>query len=361
MTQEIHQHASRVKFIHGDEWTGLTALLSSETYRLSKVFVLVDENTKKHCLPRIHAHFPHPENLVVMTIPAGENHKSIQRSALLWQELSEQGADRNSLMINLGGGVICDMGGFVAATFKRGIRFINIPTTLLSQVDAAIGGKVGIDLESIKNQVGLFVHPLAIFVYPAFLETLDERELRSGFAEMIKMALISDGVLWQSFVKTGYPLALRDDKLIERVVLLKESITEADLFESGPRKALNYGHTAGHAIESWFLRPERERILHGEAVAAGMLIESWLSARLGGLSEKEFAEIDAFICDIFKPIKLSNKDLKGIMAGMVHDKKNRMGRSNFTLLEGIGHAITDNFPGDELIQESLEWYQNLAQ
>jgi 3-dehydroquinate synthase len=360
MPKELHEYTSRVRFIVDDDWSGLKTLLSSETYRLSKVFILLDENTLLHCLPEILPHLPHPENINLLHIPSGEENKSIHQCELLWQELSVKGADRNTLIINLGGGVICDIGGFVAATFKRGIRFINIPTTLLSQVDASIGGKVGIDLESIKNQVGLFVHPLAIYVAPSFLETLDPRERRSGFAEMVKIALISDTGLWDSLQKKGYPEALKEDKLINRVIQLKEIITEADLYESGPRKTLNYGHTAGHSIESWFLTHENGRVLHGEAVAAGMLIESWLSARLGGLSEKEFVDIDNFICDIFPLIRLEGKDLKGILSGMVHDKKNRMGRNNFTLLEGIGHAITDNFPGDDLIQESLEWYQQLS-
>jgi 3-dehydroquinate synthase len=279
---------------------------------------------------------------------------------VLWTALSEQGADRNALLINLGGGVICDLGGFVASTFKRGIRFLNIPTTLLSQVDAAIGGKVGIDLAVIKNQVGLFAHPLCIFVDPAFLETLDEREKRSGFAEMVKIALIADAGLWASFQESAYPDALKDHRLMAKVIDIKESITEADLYERGPRKTLNYGHTTGHAIESWFLNPGKTRVLHGEAVAAGMLIESWLSARLGGLSENEFAGIDQYLCDNFPHISMDDNDVKGILLAMSHDKKNRMGRLNFTLLEGIGHAITDNYPGEELIMEGLAWYRNLG-
>ncbi|MEI6574540.1 MAG: 3-dehydroquinate synthase family protein, partial [Bacteroidota bacterium] len=322
--------------------------------------ILVDNNTQKHCLPIVMGLMPHPENVSHMSIPAGEAYKSITSCERLWEELSEKGADRNSLLINLGGGVICDLGGFVASTFKRGIRFINIPTTLLSQVDAAIGGKVGVDLAVIKNQIGLFAHPLGIYINLSFLDTLDEREKRSGFAEMIKIALIADKALWEDFIRIGYPASLTDANLISRVINIKENITESDLYERGPRKTLNYGHTTGHALESWFLSPERERILHGEAVAAGMLIESWLSARLGGLSDHEFSEIDQFLCDIFPMIQLTDIDLKGIINGMVHDKKNRMGRNNFTLLEGIGHAITDNFPGPELIQESLEWYQKLG-
>ena len=236
--------------------------------QISKIFVIVDENTKMHCLPLLS--FEGMPDYQLISIQAGEHHKNITTCNEIWEKLISADADRQSIVLNLGGGVIGDMGGFCAATFKRGIRFLQIPTTLLSQVDASVGGKLGIDFKEVKNAVGLFQNPEAVIIQPNFLQTLSYRELRSGFAEVIKHALIEDENQWKKLQNTVDLKAIDFQELIHHSVLIKKLIVEEDPFELGIRKKLNFGHTIGHAIESFYLNSD-DPLLHGEAIAWGMV------------------------------------------------------------------------------------------
>ena len=246
----------------------------NEHYSGRKKIILLDENTRRHCLPLLET-----KNAELLEIESGEKNKHIQTCTQLWKTLIDLGADRHSLLINLGGGVICDIGGFVASTFKRGIDFIHIPTTLLAQADASVGGKTGVDFANLKNQVGVFSNPKAVFVFPQFLDTLDERQLRSGFAEIIKHALIRDKTLWHTIqsVDVNDRSGLTD--VISQSLQIKNDIVTDDPFEKGLRKILNFGHTIGHAVESVSLRQHKKQLLHGEAVAIGMICEAYLSDR----------------------------------------------------------------------------------
>lgn len=301
----------------------------------TEVFILVDNNTLDCCLPWLMEAIPSLRGSVVFQIPSGESFKTIDTCSKLWGELLNRGADRNSLLINLGGGVIGDMGGFVATTFKRGMPFINIPTTLLSQVDATIGGKLGVDFNDVKNAVGLFSNPQAVFIHPPFLHTLPDDELLSGFAEMIKHALISSPEQWNEIKKVN-PFKVGDwGSLIERSLLVKKKIVEHDPFEKGARKALNFGHTIGHAFESGALHAGI-KLLHGHAVAMGIIVETHLSVKSLGLPQKQLNEICKFILKYYREYFDSGISEINWKEWIKHDKKNADGRLNFTLLKAIG-------------------------
>jgi 3-dehydroquinate synthase len=314
----------------------------------SRVFLFMDENTKKYCLPLLQENIPGVvKNAVPVTVMPGEQNKTPETCMYLWEQLTIRHADRNALVINLSGGVLSDMGGFVAATYKRGICFINIPTTLLSMVDASAGGKVGIDFRGYKNQVGLFVDPGAVFIYPPFLNTLPEREVKSGLAEMMKHGLIAEEEYFSEVANL-----LKNDKLsaafqplIQRSVAIKQAIVSKDAKEEGLRKVLNFGHTAGHAIETWsFAR--QEPLLHGEAIALGMIIELLLSTRHAALPAKKGEDAIRIIMSCFSGTVSEEQDLRQIMSLMKQDKKNTGGKVLFALLDDIGWPVYD-VPVDE--------------
>ncbi len=332
----------------------------------SSVFILVDENTKKRCLPLLKKSFLVPFSLSVIQIKSGEKNKNIRTCEKIWKELSKHNADRKSLLINLGGGVITDMGGFAASTYKRGIDFINIPTTLLAQVDASVGGKTGIDFSGIKNQIGTFSFPKAVFINPGFLKTLNKRELLSGFAEVIKHGLIADRNYWKE-IQASSPALIQGekgggddayDKIIFRSVQIKNDIVGKDLYESGPRKMLNFGHTIGHAVESASLKT-KQKLLHGEAIAIGMICEAYLSRKYCGLPSEDLNSIAEFITRIFnfKPIKFSVKKLMDLMK---QDKKNKNSEINFTLLSTIGKAEINNSCSEDIIEESMNFFNEVS-
>lgn len=348
-------------FIGNDSVSELNNILS--TRRNSSVFILVDEHTKKHCLPKIKKWIPELQKAKVISIKSGEQNKNLKTCTKIWNELLKQNADRRSLLINLGGGVITDIGGFAASTFKRGIVFINLPTTLLSQVDASVGGKTGIDFNAYKNQIGTFAFPKAVFIVPDFLKTLDHRQLLSGFAEIVKHGLIADKNYWKD-IKTLSSSLLNQKKgtngdsweeFIFKSIQIKNEIVLKDPYENGLRKALNFGHTIGHAVESLSLKKDRKPLLHGEAIAIGMICESYLSRKYCGLPSKEMEDIHSFIRSIFdpKPVKHSFQSLVSIMK---QDKKNRDAEINFTLLNSIGKAEINNSCAEELIEESIKYY-----
>ncbi len=325
----------------------------------SKVFILVDTNTKKYCLPHFLNSVVGKHNFEVIEVKNGEEFKNLNTCSELWNILTQKGADRKSILINLGGGVITDMGGFVASTFKRGIRFINIPTTLLSMIDASVGGKTGIDLGVLKNQIGLFSNPEMVLIDDQFLKTLTEREIRSGLAEIIKYGFTSDRTLLdkiQSFDAVNYKIV---SDLIYRSIEIKNSIVLQDMKEQNLRKTLNFGHTIGHAIESYFLENEDKiSLTHGESVAVGMIVELYFSSKLFGFPIKETEKLKAFIHRLFGKIDLQKPDFNAIKKLMIYDKKNVNGKVNFILLKNIEECEIDVQVPDDIIEEGLSYYLN---
>ncbi len=323
----------------------------------SKVFILVDTNTKKYCLPYFLNSVVGKHNFELIEVKNGEEFKNLNTCSELWNILTQKGADRKSILINLGGGVITDMGGFVASTFKRGICFINVPTTLLSMVDASVGGKTGIDLDVLKNQIGLFSNPEMVLVDDQFLKTITEREIRSGLAEIIKYGFTFDRTLLdkiQSFDAVNYKIV---SDLIYRSITIKNSIVLQDMKEQNLRKTLNFGHTIGHAIESYFLENEdKESLTHGESVAVGMIVELYFSSKLFGFPIKETEKLKAFTHRLFGKIDLQKPDFNAIKKLMIYDKKNVNGKVNFILLKNIEECEIDVQVPDDLIKEGLAYY-----
>jgi 3-dehydroquinate synthase len=333
----------------------LEKLLKTETY--SKIFILVDENTNEYCLPYFLANLPTEIEIEIIEIEAGEENKNIYTCIDLWHTLIELEADRKSIVLNLGGGVITDIGGFVASTFKRGIDFINIPTTLLAMVDASVGGKTGVDFGSLKNQIGVINEPKSVVVISKFLETLPSNQMRSGLAEMLKHGLIYDNAYWDK-LKNLNKLNTNDlDILIKQSIEIKNNIVSQDINEKSIRKALNFGHTLGHAIESYFLESDEKNILlHGEAIAMGMILESYLSYKLDYISKESYAEIKYIITDIFKKIAFNESDIQNIMDLLIFDKKNEFGNIQFTLLNKIGESKINQTVDKSLILLAFQDY-----
>ena len=333
----------------------LASLLIPSHY--SKIFILVDENTSQYCLPHFLNNLATEIEIEIIELEVGEIHKNIATCTEVWSALSELGGDRKSIVLNLGGGVISDLGGFVACTFKRGIDFVNIPTTLLSMVDASIGGKNGIDLGNLKNQIGIIREPKAVLIDIQFLNTLPQNEMRSGLAEMLKHGLIFDKTYWDKF-KNLKDLNTEDlNVLIHQSIQIKNNIVCEDLTENGIRKSLNFGHTLGHAIESYFLENEaKKNLLHGEAVAIGMILESYISKEKGLLNNAEYHEIKYIINDIFDRIDFSKLEIEKIIDLLIYDKKNEFGKVQFALLDGIGKIKINQEADNALIYKAFEDY-----
>ena len=342
--------------ILNDNFSQLNEFLHQKSF--SKIFILVDENTHEYCLPVLLGNMETDLGFEILEIEAGEEMKNIQTANQLWEILTEMQADRKALVINLGGGVITDMGGFVASTYKRGIQFINIPTTLLSMCDASIGGKTGIDLMHFKNMVGTFTFPEQIFIYPKFLETLPFKELRSGFAEMLKHGLIADQTHWENLVRINKLDTESVTPYIETSMNIKQNVVDQDFHEKNIRKTLNFGHTIGHAIESLCLS-QGNPILHGEAVAAGMICEAHLSYLEGLLSEEDVKVIIENIQKYYPYLDISDFKDEDIFALLLNDKKNVDSKINFSLLSGIGTCVFDHQSSQKNIIESLNFYRNL--
>ena len=319
----------------------------------SQILILADENSQRDCYPLVKKYLPEH---YVLQIPAGEENKTLSTSETIWQFLTEKAFDRWGVVVNLGGGVIGDMGGFCAALYKRGISFVNVPTTLLAMVDASVGGKTGIDFRGFKNQLGVFQEPTAVFIEPAFLVTLPARQVKSGYAEVIKHWLIADAAAFEAQRQVGC-LAADWQKLIPESVTVKSRIVKADPLEKGVRKILNFGHTVGHALESYFLTQPGRELLHGEAIAVGLVCESYLSERKGLLSQTELSRIETFVAMVFEKVKLTPEDIAGILPYLQQDKKNRNAVINCVLLEGIGKAIYDQPITIAEVEKSLRYYQ----
>ena len=327
--------------------------------KYNKVFILVDSNTYKYCLSLFLEKYLNEIKAKLITIKNGEENKNTKSLNTIWNKISKLGGDRNSLLINLGGGLVSDLGGFVASTYNRGIHFINIPTTLLSIVDASIGGKVGINLKKLKNQVGVFNYPKLILIDTSFLQTLPNRELKSGYAEMIKHGLIFEKKYYKKLSKLKNIDSKLSTELIYNSITIKNKIVNKDPKEKNLRKILNFGHTLGHAIESHFLdRKKSKTILHGEAIAIGMILESYISYKILKMPYEQCLDIKQTMKSKFKKIKINNEDAKSILELIKFDKKNKNGKVLFVLLYEIGKSKIDIEVSKETIIESLEFYRS---
>ncbi|WP_323788838.1 3-dehydroquinate synthase [Psychroserpens sp.] len=328
-----------------------------DDHNFSKIFILVDSNTHEHCLPVFMSQLQTRTEFEIIEIEAGEEFKTIETCLGVWNALSELNADRKSILLNLGGGVVTDLGGFVASTFKRGIKYINIPTSLLAMVDASVGGKTGVDLGTVKNQVGVINSGDIVLIDTTFLDTLPQNQLKSGLAEMLKHGLIKDKAYFETLTDLS-ALTLNDlDDLIYESVVIKNNIVTEDPNEQGVRKHLNFGHTLGHAIESYCLESEnKEQLLHGEAIAIGMILECYLSAELLEFSKTDLAAITKAMHSIYKPVLFEDKDYAPIIELLKYDKKNEHGNINFVLLEAIGCPKIDCLVSNDLILEAFSYY-----
>jgi 3-dehydroquinate synthase len=327
-----------------------------EQGKYSRVFILTDEHTAKHCLEYITDKI-NPDIYDLLEISAGEESKTIDFCIGIWKMLIDFDADRNSLLINLGGGVVTDLGGFAASTYKRGIDFIHIPTTLLAQVDASIGGKTGIDIDNLKNIIGTFTQPKAVFVEHAFLETLPARQIKSGVAEMLKHGLIADAQYWNDLKNSD--LQNLSDELVYRSVLIKNHVITEDPTERGLRKILNFGHTIGHAIESYSLDHDSNPLTHGEAIAAGMICEAYLSQQKAGLPTEDMQELTDVLLGIYGKYKIKESTYPVLQGIMKKDKKNQGGKINCSLLTKIGESRIDNICTEDELCDSLRYYASL--
>jgi len=338
--------------------TELEKIVSS--FPVGKVFLLTEETPAKLCLPLI-------QNLIdkyqirMTTIEGGETHKSIRSVEQVWEVLSKYGADRKSLLINIGGGMLTDLGGFAASTFKRGMAFVNIPTTLLAQVDASLGGKTGINFNGLKNEIGVFNEPNTVIINTNFLKTIDFENFLSGYAEMLKHGLIKNPAHWDElmvydFNNIDYE-ALQE--IISHSVDVKKWHVENDLTEKNIRKALNFGHTVGHAFESYALHEGRP-ILHGYAVVYGMIAELYLSAAKCGFDKQLLDQISKWMLEKYGKFDIKPADYEALYELMTHDKKNEGSRINFTLISKIGQVEINQDCPKELIFEALDYYSQLS-
>jgi len=329
----------------------LPDFLSSKQY--SKIVVIADNNTKRHCYPILKAFLPKHS---VVTVPSGEAHKTLATCEKIWEAMTRQELDRHALVINVGGGVIGDMGGFCAAVYKRGIDFIQVPTTLLSQVDASVGGKLGIDFQGFKNHLGVFNIPKSVLIDPVFLKTLPEREIRSGFGEVIKHCLIADAAKWEEIRAKDFEQQNWPD-LIAHSVKIKQQVVDQDPTEKGLRKILNFGHTLGHAVETCFLnKPAHQRLFHGEAIAVGMIMEAHLSFERKMIDQQTLTDIEEFLFATYGKVKIKPEDVEQIIALTRQDKKNRGKEIRFSLLSGAGQCAFDIVVTAAEMRRSIAYY-----
>lgn len=337
-----------------------------EACRPDRLFVLTDENTQAHCWPMI-SRFPCMATATDVTIPSGDENKTLESLSQVWSALQKGGATRHSLLVNLGGGMLTDLGGFAASTFKRGMHFINIPTTLLAMVDASVGGKTGVNFGGLKNEIGVFSEAQAVIIDTDFLRTLDHENLLSGYAEMLKHGLLDTTEHWAQLLKSPFtplslPLHSSFTPLLQRSIAVKERIVEADPHEKGLRKALNLGHTFGHAFESMALNPppsithHPSPILHGYAVAYGLICELYLSTVKCGFPIEKMRQTVQFIRENYAAdLLFTCDDYPELLHLMQHDKKNVADTINFTLLADIGDIRLDQTATEAEIREALDF------
>ena len=321
----------------------------------SHIAILVDEFTNKYCLPIIQDLLP--TNFTKILIKSGEHHKNLATCERVWDRMTQANMDRHSLLVNLGGGVIGDLGGFCASTYKRGIDFIQIPTTLLAQVDASVGGKLGIDFHGLKNHIGVFQLPKAVLIDPKFIDTLSIQQKKSGFAEIIKHCLIRDEKEWNVIRQQSFE-ELDLSKLIAHSVAIKEAVVLEDPKEAGLRKILNFGHTLGHAIETYLLDKGKRKILHGEAIAIGMIVEAFISHQRDLISLQELEEIESYLFENYGRVKLHAEEISKIISLTAQDKKNKGKEIRFSLLTGIGDCGYDVPVSASEMKKAIQYYLN---
>ncbi len=323
-----------------------------------RLFVLVDENTRKHCWPILQRSAVLRDAHLV-TIGCGDVCKTLDTVVKVWRTLGEHGATRHSCMVCLGGGMVTDLGGFAVSTFKRGIDFINVPTTLLAQVDASVGGKTGFNFGGLKNEIGLFSESRSVILSTQFLATLDRSELLSGYAEMVKHALISGAEMWRELATFDilHPDWARLQRLVADSVAVKERIVAEDPTEKGLRRALNLGHTIGHAFESWAMT-KGQPVPHGFAVAYGLVCELYLSCVKTGFPIDRLRQVAAFVREHYGRITYTCDDYAELLRLMRHDKKNTAGHINFTLLADLGDVRINQVATEKEITEALDFYRD---
>ena len=340
--------------IHQDIYQAINSFFAERNY--SNVLVIVDEHTRKDCYEKLELHRSFPPHSI-FEIKSGESQKNLSTCELIWQKMTEMELDRKALVINLGGGVIGDMGGFCAATYKRGIDFVQIPTTLLSMVDASVGGKLGIDFHGYKNHIGVFQIPKCVIISTLFLDTLPFAELRSGFAEVIKHCLIADKSQWESLIKRDWQTS-KFQGIVKHSIAIKDQITTEDPTEKGRRKILNFGHSLGHAVETFFLDTPN-RLLHGEAIAVGMVCESYLSFLKKLISLEDLEQIVTYLIHVYGKVYIPIEKFDEIISITKQDKKNEYENIQFALIGPIGNCgyginITENE-----MSEALDYYNQL--
>lgn len=337
-------------------YTELNAFIAISNF--SKLFVIVDSNTHEACLPKFMGELETDLGIEIIEIENGEVHKTIETCVGVWNALSELDADRKSLIINLGGGVVTDLGAFVASTFKRGIQFINVPTSLLAMVDASVGGKTGVDLGSLKNQVGVINIGAMVLIDTSYLDSLPVNELRSGYAEMLKHGLIKNEEYWNKLRDLSNLTLSNLDNLIYKSVIIKNDVVTKDPHEDGLRKTLNYGHTLGHAIESLFLEDHKKTtLLHGEAIAVGMVLATYISHKLIGFPEEKLKAVKTTMIDLYGKVEFKQEDYQLIIELLKFDKKNSHGNINFVLLHDIASPKIDCIVENKLIIEAFTYYK----
>ncbi|MDD3876026.1 MAG: 3-dehydroquinate synthase [Bacteroidales bacterium] len=346
------------KVLIGDSLDAFNLYLSSISDTVSKAFILVDENTKKYCLPLFENHLRHFKNCIILEIESGEGNKNLTNCCKIWDGLHHNNADRKSILMNLGGGVVCDMGAFAASTFKRGLRYINVPTSLLSMADASIGGKTGFNMHGLKNQIGLFSNPELVFIYKSFLKTLPDTEMKSGYAEMLKHALLDSNAHWKKIISTHKNNL---GELIFDTLAFKLSIVESDPLEKCERKSLNLGHTIGHAIEMLGEKMNNQNLKHGEAVAVGLICAIGLSESIEGFSLDKRNEIVSFIKNHFTFFPVKKEYYEEVFELMCHDKKNSSNKIKMVLLSSIGHVKIDCEVSKSDVFKALDFYNTLYQ
>ena len=346
---------SQQKVLIADKLEATLAVAVSECEH-DRIFILTDENTEKLCLPLVAA-FPCLEGAKTIVIGASDTNKNLESLSHVWEELGQGGATRHTLLINIGGGMVTDLGGFAASTFKRGINYINIPTTLLAMVDASVGGKTGINFRGLKNEIGVFNNASSVILHTPFLRTLDSENILSGYAEMLKHGLISNEEMWAELLEFRIESLefSRLQRMLADSVAVKQRIVTEDPTEKGIRKALNLGHTIGHAFESYAL--EHKPVLHGYAVAWGLICELYLSAIKTCFPSDKMHQTVNFIKEHYGKMTITCDDYPTLLELMTHDKKNVSGIINFTLLGGIGDIRINQTASKQDIYEALDFYR----
>lgn len=333
-------------------FSALNAFLKKSSY--DAYFILCDENTLQHCLPLLVTSCPALAAASLIEIESGEESKSLEFAASVLQTLVDEKAGRKALFINLGGGVVSDLGGFVASIYKRGIDFINIPTSLLAMADASVGGKTGIDFSGIKNIVGTFAQPKAVFAHPSFLSTLSNRHYKNGLAEVYKIALVSSKAFWRQLA--AHPLGT--EQLITESIRLKNAIVLKDPYDRSIRKSLNFGHTVGHALEILMLNTGHE-LLHGEAVVIGMYAESHLAFQKKLIGKATLAEITNGLRSVFGTLPLPVVPVAALLDKIRQDKKNENGKLLFALINDIGRGAIDVEVKPAQLEKAMNYYMQL--